>query len=117
MGVLHNRVSQKELKARLYQESDARTTISFYRYFPIGDPRAFRDELYTALSALTVFGRIYVAPEGINAQISVPQPRCGELRASLEEIPGLQGLRLNIAVDDDGKSFWVLKVKARDKIV
>ena len=43
MAALHNRVSQKELKERLYQETDARTTISFYRYFPIGDPGAFRD--------------------------------------------------------------------------
>jgi UPF0176 protein len=117
MAALHNRVSQKELKERLYQESDARTTISFYRYFPIADPKAFRDELYTALSALKVFGRIYVAREGINAQISVPQPNFGPLQALLEGISGLQKLRLNIAVDDDGRSFWVLKVKVREKIV
>lgn len=117
MAVLHNRVSQKELKERLYQESDPRTTISFYRYFPIEDPRLFRDQLYSALSVLSVFGRIYVAKEGINAQISVPQPKFEQLRSVLEGVPGLQGLRLNIAVDDDGKSFWVLKVKVRDKIV
>ena len=117
MAVLHNRVSQKELKERLYQESDARTTISFYRYFPIGDPRVFRDDLYKALSALQVFGRIYVAAEGINAQISVPEPRFGELKELLNAMPGLENLRLNVAVDDDGKSFWVLKVKVRDKIV
>ena len=117
MGVLHNRVSQKELKERLYQESDPRTTISFYRYFAIADARSFRDELYSALSALSVFGRIYVAREGINAQMSVPQPRFEELRRVLNGIAGLGGLRLNIAVDDDGKSFWVLKIKVRDKIV
>ncbi|GGA96540.1 oxygen-dependent tRNA uridine(34) hydroxylase TrhO [Puia dinghuensis] len=117
MASLHNRVSQKELKERLYRESDARTTISFYRYFPIDHPRDFRDELYKALSALKVFGRIYVAAEGINAQISVPQPRFEELRTLLNGWPGLQDLRLNVAVDDDGKSFWVLKIKVRDKIV
>ncbi|HEY4108647.1 rhodanese-related sulfurtransferase [Puia sp.] len=117
MAALHNRVSQKELKDRLYQESDPRTTISFYRYFPIDDPRVFRDELYSVLSALQVFGRVYVAREGINAQISVPQPRFEQLRAVLEGVQGLAGLRLNIAVDDDGKSFWVLKVKVREKIV
>ena len=72
MPVLHNRVSQKELKERLYQEAEPRTTLSFYRYFPVEDPKAFRDQLYTALEALKVFGRIYVAAEGINAQISVP---------------------------------------------
>jgi len=117
MAALHNRVSQKELKERLYRESDPRTTISFYRYFPIPDPRSFRDELYSALSSQKVFGRIYVAREGINAQISVPQPNFERSRELLEGIPGLQGLRLNIAVDDDGKSFWVLKIKVRDKIV
>jgi len=117
MAALHNRVSQKELKERLYQESDPRTTISFYRYFPIADPRLFRDELYSVLSALKVFGRIYVAREGINAQISVPQPNFERLRALLEGIAGLEQLRLNIAVDDDGRRFWVLKVKVRDKMV
>ena len=117
MAVLHNRVSQKELKERLYQETEPRTTLSFYRYLPIGDPRQFRDDLYQALNEKKVFGRIYVAREGINAQISVPQSGFAGLRDHLQAIPGLEDLRLNIAVDDDGKSFWVLKIKVRDKIV
>ena len=117
MAVLHNRVSQKELKARLYQETEPRITFSFYQYFHIDDPKVFRDELYTALHALNVFGRIYVAHEGINAQASVPASRFEEVKTHLYSIPGLEGVRLNIAVDDDGKSFWVLKIKVRDKIV
>lgn len=117
MAVLHNRVSQAELKKLLYQETEHRTTISFYQYFPINDPRQFRDELYTALNALKVFGRIYVAQEGINAQISVPDSNVEALRNYLYSIEPLNGLRLNIAVDDDGKSFWVLKIKVREKIV
>ena len=72
MAVLHNRISQKELKERLYQEIESRTTLSFYKYFPINDPREFRDELYKGLNALNVFGRIYVDHEGLNAQLSVP---------------------------------------------
>ncbi len=117
MAALHNRVSQKELKARLYQETEPRTTISFYRYFPIDDPKIFRDELYLGLDALAVFGRIYVAAEGINAQVSVPASGFGALEGWLRGVKGLEGLRLNIAVDDDGKSFWVLKIKVREKIV
>jgi UPF0176 protein len=117
MSVLHNRVSQKELKERLYQEKEPRTTISFYRYFPIEDPKSFRDELYTALSVMSVFGRIYIAAEGINAQISVPASNFEKLQVYLTSIDPLHGLRLNIAVEDDGKSFWVLKIKVRDKIV
>ena len=117
MAVLHNRVNQDELKARLMEEDFNRTTISFYHYFPVEDPKAFRDELYKNLSAIKVFGRIYVAHEGINAQISVPDAEVENFTEYLYSYPALNGLRLNIAVDDDGKSFWVLKVKLRNKIV
>ncbi len=117
MALLHNRISQKELKERLYQETEPRTTISFYQYFPVSDPGQFRDELYKALNEIKVFGRIYVAHEGINAQLSVPQSNYDSLKSYLYSIELLNGVRLNIAVDDDGRSFWVLKVKIREKIV
>jgi UPF0176 protein len=117
MAVLHNRVSQKELKQRLLEESEPRTTISFYHYFPVQDPKAFRDDLYLNLNKLKVFGRIYVAHEGINAQVSVPASSFESLKTYLYSIEPLDGLRLNIAVDDDGRSFWVLKIKVREKIV
>ncbi len=117
MAVLHNRVSQAELKAMLYQETTPRITISFYEYFPIGDTKLFRDELYTELISLQVFGRIYIASEGINAQISVPEINMTAFRTYLNSIEALNNIRLNIAVDDDGKSFWVLKIKVREKIV
>src|SRR6185437_1003505 len=117
MAALHNRVSQKELKARMLRETELRKTLSFYRYFPIDDPRAFRDSLYVGLEDLAVFGRIYIAAEGINAQISVPESKLNPLRTYLQAVPGMSGLRLNIAVDDDGKSLWVLKIKVREKIV
>jgi UPF0176 protein len=117
MTPLHNRVSQKELKERLYQEAEPRLTLSFYRYTPISDAKKFRDELYIGLNERKVFGRIYIAAEGINAQVSVPRSRFPELKDYLDAIPGLNGLRLNQAIDDDGRSFWVLKIKIRDKIV
>lgn len=117
MALLHNRVSNEELKKRLMEESFPRTTVSFYGYFPVENPQAFRDFLYKGLNFLGVFGRIYVAKEGMNAQISVPAENFGLFRTFLYSIEHLDGLRLNIAVDDDGKSFWVLKIKVRDKIV
>ena len=73
MALLHNRISQRELKERLYAENEPRKTLSFYRYAFIEDPKLFRDELYENLEALKVYGRIYVAHEGINAQVSVPE--------------------------------------------
>lgn len=117
MAVLHNRVSQEELKRRLYEETEPRTTISFYSYFPIVNPQEFRDSLYKSLVQLQVFGRIYVANEGINAQVSVPSSLLEQFKQTLYAIEPLNNLRLNIAVDDDGKSFWVLKIKVREKIV
>lgn len=117
MPVLHNRINNEELKQRLMQETEPRTTISFYQYFAIINPQEFRDYLYKNLNMLGVFGRIYVAKEGINAQVSVPSANFEAFKTFLYSIPGLEDLRLNIAVDDDGKSFWVLKVKTRDKIV
>ena len=126
MAVLHNRVSQEELKKRLYEESFHRHTVSFYHYFFIEDPAAFRDELYKGLNALEVFGRIYVAHEGINAQVSVPEHHYEAFKNFLYSFGPLHNIRLNIAVEHQaendsratgGKSFWVLKIKVRNKIV
>ena len=117
MSVLHNRISNKELKEKLYQENFPRTTISFYQYFTIQDPLAFRDELYKSLNTLQVFGRIYIATEGINAQISVPTHLFEDFKTYLYSIKGLEDIRLNVAVNDNGKSFWVLRIKHRSKIV
>ena len=117
MPVLHNRVSNEELKQRLLADPTPRTTISFYKYFPIEDPHAFRDQLWLHLTALNVYGRIYVAQEGINAQINIPTANIDGLRQTLDQYEALKNLRLNIAVDDDGKSFWVLRIKVRNKVV
>lgn len=118
MPVLHNRVNNEELKRRMLAETEPRTTVSFYQYFNIADPQLFRDQLYISFNELKVFGRIYVANEGINAQISVPENNFEAFRNALySSAPELNGIRLNIAVDDDGKSFWVLKIKVRPKIV
>jgi len=126
MPVLHNKVSNEELKQKLMEETEPRTTISFYYYFAIQNPQEFRDYLYKNLDALKVFGRIYVAKEGINAQISVPSSNFESFKLFLYSIESLNGIRLNVAVDGDahlndpvgqGKSFWVLKIKVREKVV
>lgn len=126
MPVLHNRLSQTDLMEMLLVEKEPRITISFYRYFFINNPVEFRDELYKKLYALKVFGRIYVAHEGINAQLSFPESNADDFKNIIEKTSGLNGLRLNTAVQQEaaenkrpagGKSFWVLKIKVRDKIV
>lgn len=117
MANLHNRISRKELKERIANDNTPRTTISFYNYIAIPDPQQFRDEMYRHYLEIGVLGRIYIAHEGINAQISVPTANVERFKDYLYSLPGFEGLRLNIAVDDNGKSFFVLDVKVRKKIV
>ena len=117
MEELRNLTSQAELKKRLLSEKENRTTVSFYQYHHIENPQEFRDELFRKLSELDVLGRIYIAREGINAQISVLERNFERFKKYLYSIDFLDGVRLNIAVEDDGKSFWVLKIKVREKIV
>ena len=117
MANLHNRVSRKELKERAISDTTPRTTISFYCYFPIDDPASFRDKWYKYLNALGVYGRIYIANEGINAQINCPDEHLDELRQFIYAEPSMNHLRLNKAVDENRNSFYVLDIKVRNKIV
>lgn len=117
MAQLHNRISRRELKERIQQDPTPRTTISFYCYFKIAEPAAFRNQLYKDLKEIGLLGRIYIAGEGINAQVSIPTANLETFRTYLYAIEPLNGLRLNVAVDDDGKSFYVLDIKVRKNIV
>lgn len=114
---LRNLTCQEKLKEQILNDTTPRTTVSFYQYTKIENPQVFRDELFLHLSELGVLGRIYVAREGINAQISVPTNNFEKFKIYLYSFTFLDGIRLNIAVEDDSKSFWVLKIKVREKIV
>ena len=107
---LHNRVNGKVLKEKLREDRIPRTTLSFYRYVIIADPGSFRNKIYEAWSALGVLGRAYVAHEGINAQLSVPTDNLTVFKDALQSEPALKDLRLNQAIEDNGKSFFKLKV-------
>jgi UPF0176 protein len=115
--MLHNRINSKELKEKLKNSQESRTTISFYKYHQIADPQKFRNDLYVLLDQLGVLGRIYVAHEGINGQISAPTQNVEQFRSQLYKIDFLNGIRLNTAIDDNGKSFFKLKILVRKKIV
>ncbi len=114
---LYNKLSAKERAVMLEEAGTERLTLSFYQYAQIGNPQLFRDQLFLTWNPMEVLGRIYVAYEGINAQLSVPAPRFEEFKAHLDQVHFLKDIRLNIAVEQDLKSFLKLKVKVRDKIV
>ncbi|MEM6844207.1 MAG: rhodanese-related sulfurtransferase [Bacteroidota bacterium] len=114
---LHNRVDRKILKKHIEASTEGRVTLSFYQYARIGNPHLFRDHLYLYWSELGVLGRVYVAQEGINAQISVPESQFSQFQNQLATITFLENIRLNTAVDDNGKSFYKLKIQVKSKIV
>lgn len=114
---LYNKLSAKERAELIDKAGQNRLTLSFYKYAKIGNPQVFRDHLFITWNALDVLGRIYVAHEGINGQLSLPADRFNEFKTHLDSIDFLNGIRLNIAVEQDNKSFLKLKVKVRDKIV
>jgi UPF0176 protein len=117
MPFLHNRVNRRLLKNRIRQGPDDRVTLSFYKYHRITDPADFRDQLYQVWAPLGVLGRIYVAQEGINAQLSVPREHVEDFRKTLDATGFLKDVRLNIAIQDDARSFFVLKIAVKKKIV
>lgn len=114
---LYNKMSADERAKLIDEAGEDRLTVSFYQYAKIANPSLFRDHLFVTWNALNVLGRTYVAKEGINAQISVPAKRFEEFREDLYSITFLDGIRLNVAIEQDNKSFLKLKVKVRHKIV
>jgi UPF0176 protein len=115
--LLENRVNKQILKQRLNSETFKRRTLSFYRYVTIENPAGFRDDVYRKWSELNCFGRIYIAREGINAQMSVPEHNLSAFLQQLDSLPGLGEMPLKYAIVDDGKSFYKLTIKVRPKIV
>ena len=114
---LYNTLSAKQRAALIDDAGEDRLTLSFYAYTQIEYAYKFRDQLFVRWSAMDVLGRIYVAKEGFNAQLSVTAPNFNVFKKDLDTIDFLKNVRLNIAVEQDNKSFLKLKIKVRDKIV
>ncbi|TRX60901.1 rhodanese-related sulfurtransferase [Carboxylicivirga sp. M1479] len=114
---LINQLSPEDLKARLANESFKRTTVSFYKYVILDKPEEMRDQLFLIWNKLHCYGRIYVAKEGINAQMSVPDHFWNEFKEQLYAIPEFNNVPFKIAVEDDGQSFLKLQIKVRQQIV
>lgn len=117
MKNLCNKINKEVLKENLMNSTEPRTTLSFYQYAQIEDPKAFRDSFYENLFNLGAYGRIYVAREGVNGQMSILSKNMEAFRLYMDSIPFLKGIRLNIAIEDDGKSFYKLKIQVKPKIV
>ncbi len=117
MKQLYNKVDKTVLKQQILSDKRDRKTLSFYVYQQLPNPQFFRDHFYLLLSECEVLGRIYVAKEGVNGQMSVPTDRVQDFIDAMHSITFLQAIRLNFAIEDNGKSFFKLAIKVRDKIV
>ncbi len=114
---LFNKESKGSLRHKLETEVFKRITLSFYRYVIIESPDDFRNEVYEKFESLGILGRIYVAREGINAQISIPEQHFNAFKEYLQNSDKLCNMPLKIAVEDNGKSFIKLIVKVKNKVV
>ena len=114
---LYNKLSAEERRILIEEDKKERLTLSFYQYHQIENPQIFRDYLFLHWNEMDVLGRIYVAYEGINAQLSVPESRFDDFKTFLGNINFLKRVRLNIAVEHDNASFLKLTIKIREKIL
>ena len=114
---LYNTLSAEERKELIDLAGKQRLTLSFYAYAKIENPKKFRDELFLTWNKLDALGRIYVANEGINAQMSIPAENLETFRTTFNSYDFLKNIRLNVAIEHDDHSFLKLTIKVRNKIV
>lgn len=113
--------------------------MSFYRFIDIGAQDFVVDRLKRVFEAMGVLGRVYIASEGINAQICVPTNlfRCLEIafmekpEEAMEEMPDVaewasrwiprevRGVSLNVdrVVSNIDVPFVDLRIKLRHKVL
>ncbi len=115
--ILHNKFSREDLKKQIAQENFERITLSFYKYVIIQDPVALRKKLFVNWNSLKLKGRIYIAREGINAQLSCPKPNWKKFINSVKSIKEFEDIPFKIAVEENQTSFLKLAIKVKKQIV
>lgn len=117
MPQLANKLNREQALQKLAAEPFARQTVSFYRYVSIENPQVLRDQLFLEWENLGVLGRVYLASEGINAQISVPRPKLETFRKLIDAHLLFANVEFKLAIEEPATSFWKLTIKVRKQIV
>ena len=115
--ILYNKLGKSELKKIIAAEKFERITVSFYKYTTIQDPVSLRKESFIKWDELKIKGRIYIAREGINAQLSCPKPNWETFINLVNEIKGLEKINFKIAIEEKQISFLKLTIKVKKQIV
>ena len=113
---LYNKQNKEQLLEIITKEGFQRVTCSFYKYVPLENLQELRDELYSQWQELKVLGRIYLAKEGINAQISLPEFNVEKFKSELFSKPQFVDVLIKPAVQE-GQSFLKLTIKVKNEIV
>ena len=113
---LYNIYGKKQLNEKLGSENFKRITCSFYNYFKISDPESTRNPLYDDFEKINILGRVYIAKEGINAQISIPENSWEDFISLTQKYPFMNNATIKKAIED-GKSFLKLKILIKKEIV
>lgn len=111
-------LSRKERKKAVLNDGIERVTLSYYKYVQFVDPEAVAAELRERLGSFGCLGRIYVAHEGINAQMNVPKANFGAFEAYMKSRVWGRDIPFKIAVEEgSAPSFYKLTIKVKQKIV
>ena len=115
--LLFNKLSSEDAKKKIESEKFKRTTLSFYKYVKLKDISHYRDYLYKEWDKLKILGRVYIATEGINAQISIPNHNIEKFKEQLNDDRYLKNISLKEAVEEKEFSFFKLIIKIKKRIV
>ena len=113
----YNKLNKEQAAKKIAEEGFDRTVLSFYKYVRIKNPERLRDLLFEQWEALCVLGRVYVAEEGINAQVSVPDFNLEAFKAQVKGIAHFKDLDFKVAIEKNNYSFFKLTIKVKDQIV
>lgn len=114
---LRNKLTKEAAQKLVAEETFNRITVSFYRYVEIDDVQLMRDTLWKRWDELDCLGRIYVAKEGINAQMSVPEHNWDTFVEELHATKEFSEIPFKIGLVQDSKSFWKLAITVKKNIV
>jgi len=113
---LYNQKNKSDLIKDINSEQFNRITCSFYKYVKIENLNELRDQLYLEWSSLNILGRIYIADEGINVQISIPENNFKKFKTNLLSHEIFKKINVKTAIVD-GVSFLKLTIKIKNEIV
>ena len=112
-----NKLSKQQCLRLLNAETFQRITLSLYKYVNLENPHTLRDLLYSKWLKLGILGRVYLANEGINAQVSVPEHNWDHFIGQLNSSKHFNNIPFKIAIENNKDPFFKLIIKVRNQIV